>query len=858
MTERRKIERTLGWVVIDWIEQNLVHGPGDVQGQPIVIDEELAYFILGCYELHPDGRRKVDRAFLSRPKGRAKSELAGMLACAEALAPVRFDRWASNGEPIGRPVTSPYIRCLATEETQAGNTYDNVVVMLRHLADTNPDYSGIDVGLTRTYLPGGGVIVPSTASNAAKDGGKETFTTFDEALALDTPLPTPSGWTTMGEVRPGDRLIGSDGLPTTVVKVTPPQDDRICWRVTFSDGTSVIATDGHLWATKVASSAALPRIRTTGEMAADGRRFRVPRGTGWKSSDVDHLPLDPYLLGLWLGDGDSRAATISTGEVDREAITTEIERRGFRVTRCATRPDRAALLYVSVEGAVKGRFSPVKSVKTVLREQGLLENKHIPQAYLRAGSEQRAELLRGLMDSDGSITPNGHAVFTSTSQQLADDVTELLRSLGQVVGRGYQSDSRARSGGTYRVWFTPYRLLPFSIERKASRVRDARKGPEWVTIRSIDPVASVPVRCVAVDATDHLFRAGAGWHLTHNTHLYVLPELKKMHATVRRNMGKRKLAEPWSLETSTMYQPGEGSVAEATHRYAQEIAEGRRKDAALLFDHKEAPPFDWKDDKHLREALIYVYGPAAEWMDIDRIIREIRDPQNDEAESRRFWLNQVVQSTEQAFDVNRWRALAEPRDVPEGDLITLGFDGARFDDATALIGTHVESGHQFVLGIWERPPGVDDWEVDEQDVAEAVDQAFSTWEVWRFYADPPYWETKVNEWAGIYGDKRVISWHTARVKQAAYMVRAYISAIRAGDLTHDGNEAFTRHIGNARKRLTRMTDEDGRRLFTLTKEHRGSPNKIDAAMAGALSWEARQDAIAAGVKRKRKARAMSF
>jgi phage terminase large subunit-like protein len=207
---------TLGWEVIDWIETYLHHGPGDVQGDPIVLDDEFAAFIVKAYEQRPallcrscahrndprvaeevpwrcrcgallDVRRKVGTALLSRPKGRAKSELAGMVGCAEALGPVRFARWDGD-RPVAAPVTYPFLRCLATEENQSGNTFGNIAFMLH--PDTCSDelrdvYGQIDAGndwqtSTRIYLPDGGEIRPSTASSAAKDGGKETFVVPDE------------------------------------------------------------------------------------------------------------------------------------------------------------------------------------------------------------------------------------------------------------------------------------------------------------------------------------------------------------------------------------------------------------------------------------------------------------------------------------------------------------------------------------------------------------------------------------------------------------------------------------------------------------------------------------------------------
>lgn len=188
---------SLGFAAIDWIEHYLVHGPGDVQGQPIELDDEFAGFILKAYRLDPkSGERMVRRAFLSRAKGRSKSGLAAMVECFEALGPCRFDHWAEpgevsdwgyeydEGEPVGRPLTYVEILNVATEESQAGNTYDAVYYMLNEdtcSAELLEDYGRLDVGLTRINLPNQrGYIEPVTSADSSKDGGKSTFIVADE------------------------------------------------------------------------------------------------------------------------------------------------------------------------------------------------------------------------------------------------------------------------------------------------------------------------------------------------------------------------------------------------------------------------------------------------------------------------------------------------------------------------------------------------------------------------------------------------------------------------------------------------------------------------------------------------------
>lgn len=187
---------SLGFAGIDWIEHYLIHGPGDVQGQPIELDDEFAAFIAKAYRVDREGNRLVRRAFISRAKGRAKSELAAMVECFEALGPCRFDHWAEagevsdwgyeyeEGEPVGAPLIYVEALNVATEESQAGNTYDNVYYMLN--ADTcSPallqDYGKIDVGLTRINLPNKrGFLEPVTSADTSKDGGKSTFIVADE------------------------------------------------------------------------------------------------------------------------------------------------------------------------------------------------------------------------------------------------------------------------------------------------------------------------------------------------------------------------------------------------------------------------------------------------------------------------------------------------------------------------------------------------------------------------------------------------------------------------------------------------------------------------------------------------------
>lgn len=524
---------TLGWQIIDWIETLLCHGPGDVEGEPVIFDDEFAAVLVRAYQLdYETGRRIIDRYILSRSKGRAKSELGGMLVCAEALGPVRFSHRAAKGEtswwgyhyepgePVGMPVKRPFVRCLATEESQAGNTYENTHFMLTSEKAAITSEIKVDAGLTRIYIPGGGEIRPSTASNSAKDGGKETFAVFDE------------------------------------------------------------------------------------------------------------------------------------------------------------------------------------------------------------------------------------------------------------------------------------------------------------------------------------------------THLYVLPELRAMHATVRRNLTKRKGAQGWSLETTTMFERGAGSVAESTFDAHES---GQLKKLGIIFDHRQGPDpstFDWHEDADLKAALAEAYGPAAEWMDLDRIVREIRDPETTRSDAERFFLNRPSSIEDDVTPLDVWDALRVHDRLEPGDTICVGFDGSERGDSTAIVAVRAADGLTVPLGRWERPAGVRDWEVDRELVKERMAWVFELYRVIRCYCDPRYWESDIDDWQERWGDKVVLgipSSDTRRARAAdrwESLVATSLQRLRRGEspgsetsLCHTGDRDLRRHVGNARReRIGGRAGKEGGWRPSKKKKDR----KIDLLDAAMLAHEARGDALANG------------
>jgi len=230
--------RSLGHLANAWIEYFVVHGPGDVQGRPIMHGQEYYDFVVDCYVCSNEAtnnHRVYDSAFFSRPKGADKSGMGARLALFEAFGPCRFAGWAKGGEvykdpwglgfryeyqkgePMGAPVHVPYIRIMATEEGQTGNVYDSIYYNLTDSDALMSRPPGVKVRLSGVTLPGGGEITPSTASSAAKDGGKETFVVFDETHLYNTPELRRMYKTVTRNMRKRKKLAGTWFLETTTM-----------------------------------------------------------------------------------------------------------------------------------------------------------------------------------------------------------------------------------------------------------------------------------------------------------------------------------------------------------------------------------------------------------------------------------------------------------------------------------------------------------------------------------------------------------------------------------------------------------------------------------------------------------------
>ncbi|SCE72402.1 LAGLIDADG-like domain-containing protein [Micromonospora echinospora] len=499
-----------------------------------------------------------------------------------------------------------------------------------------------------------------------------------KALAVDTPVPTPDGWSTMGDLRVGDRVFDERGRPCTVIAATPVMHDRPCYEVEFSDGTVIVADAEHQWRTATRAgrtqrvhrwkdgaywkpedrellSRRLPEVLAepdrpvpTGDVLADlGGSFQhllyrltrdIPqeatlgrvayeRGgreitrwvptysrhrlyhalhdrvvsagrsnarkthdegtvttaeilrtlrTGpageWVNHSVDVcaplvcpervLPIAPYTLGCWLGDGSTGSASLACAD---EEILDQIRLDGYAVTKyprsqiqytISNRPEREKriaealqLIAEGVSGPVAARRvgipvtavylarrqaqptadatpvtttdvprEPLRTLRALFREIG---PKHIPPAYLRASEEQRRALLAGLLDTDGTVSKQGGVELALTEERLARDALELI------LGLGYQATMttkpvrgrKVETSTCYRIHFTPGDKV-FRLTRKLVRqVTKTRPSTSRRFIVDVRPVPSTPVRCIQVDSPSHLYLASRSCIPTHNSSL---------------------------------------------------------------------------------------------------------------------------------------------------------------------------------------------------------------------------------------------------------------------------------------------------------------------------------------------------
>lgn len=371
-------------------------------------------------------------------------------------------------------------------------------------------------------------------------------------LSLDTPIPTPDGFKNMRDIHPGDLVFGRDGKACKVLAESSVRKEK-GWEFTFHDGSKIISHDDHQWLTfnknerqqlhkctdnfrekirkqrgtkEAKPNRCLPpaqgSVKTTSEII-ETFTFPAPslkEGKGFNHAipltdplELPHkqLPLDPYVLGLWLGDGTSSAGAITTADKEcKEALV----KAGFECTAENTKLNKDGSLN-------KASTYWFKDLANLLKEMNLLKNKHVPEDYLWAHRDQRLALLQGLMDSDGCANEDGSLEFCNKNYNISKAIVFLVRSLGWTcqVKESNAFLYKKGCGKRYRVSFSiPMPAFRLSRKLKKQKLCKNRKLPFRRIIKA-ERTPIVEMKCIEVDASDHLYLAGEGLVPTHNSFL---------------------------------------------------------------------------------------------------------------------------------------------------------------------------------------------------------------------------------------------------------------------------------------------------------------------------------------------------
>jgi len=336
-----------------------------------------------------------------------------------------------------------------------------------------------------------------------------------KALDISTPLLKPTGqWTTMGDIKEGEYLYGSDGKPTKVIAKTEVMYDRNCYNIEFDNGQNIKCDENHLWYVSNTTLKIDNMLMSTKEIfdETEGVIKKWSQAVNFRISIVPVINktrsflLDPYVLGLWLGDGSSSDGRIATSLEDYPEVKSIITARGYK---CSD-------LKLTNKTKNSGSFT-IYGLHKILRTSDLLNNKNIPRDYFYGDTEQRLELLRGLLDSDGYCNKKcGTVQFYQKNFMLLSQVRYLLATLG-IKSR---LKSRVIKEQTYyTLTFTTNKYRLFNLERKFVRQTGSGNRQEnyCVFIKKIEKVESVPVKCIQVDAPDGVFLCGETLIPTHNS-----------------------------------------------------------------------------------------------------------------------------------------------------------------------------------------------------------------------------------------------------------------------------------------------------------------------------------------------------
>ena len=387
------------------------------------------------------------------------------------------------------------------------------------------DYSELDLeyGVYPEYLiyreSDDGILRIAGQVDLIVKSGNEITIIDHKGLPLDTEIPTETGWTTMENLNVGDKVFDKDGNLCTVL-VKSEVHHNPCYTINFSKDFSITADCDHRWLVYFSTHQNTKyhgnhreEIMTTKELYEylktynPKNQYQVPKIqlNNILSTEEKNLPIDPYILGLWLGDG-----TASCGQITQELGSKAwdiIKSKGYEISENQEKRE-----------GVRAERRTVYGLTSLLKQNNLLNNKHIPEIYQRGSVEQRIALIRGLMDADGFYSKsNGRFIMSTTHKWQSDGLIKLLSSLGIKASENILIRSNGYKENTlyYDIKFDTKLFNPFLCRNQDVIGKDT-KNRYW-SIKSVVPTETIPTQCIMVDSPSHTYLCTKHMLVTHNT-----------------------------------------------------------------------------------------------------------------------------------------------------------------------------------------------------------------------------------------------------------------------------------------------------------------------------------------------------
>lgn len=411
------------------------------------------------------------------------------------------------------------------------------------------DYSDLDLeyGVYPEYLiyreSPDGILKLAGQIDLIIKSGNDIYLVDHKGLPLDTPILTSNGWSTMKDLKVGDKVFDKDGNLCSIT-VKSAVHNNPCYKINFDNSESIIADIDHRWLvsfklqkpTKKNPTGYKNVVMTTIELKTylDSLEKRsslnIPKILNAKPLNIEEqkLLIDPYVLGVWLGDGSKSCGVVT--QAKNSPVWFELESRGYKLSPNLNHdPDRENVEMRTVYG-----------LAAQLKYLNLLNNKHIPEDYILCSYEQRLDLLRGLMDTDGSFNKIRHRYIMNTSQKWqVEDLNKLLSTLGiKSTIFDVVNTCEGKKIPGWNLCFTTDRFNPFLTRNQEITDIVKKDNNSFRNIISVEKVETVPTQCIAVDSPSHTYLAGNSCIVTHNTNGKI--DLKSGYNTKTKSTAKMK------------------------------------------------------------------------------------------------------------------------------------------------------------------------------------------------------------------------------------------------------------------------------------------------------------------------------